>query len=96
MSQGQSGGVSTVAHGHQYLTAAASLVVGGAFFALWFWLLPQWLGFQWTRRAQHVGDGWRRFRRCWDLRLPCAASGTSDGRDAVHPRRSPRRNDWSW
>ncbi len=46
MSQGHSGGVSTVAHGDQYLTAAASLVVGGAFFALWFWLLPQWLGFQ--------------------------------------------------
>ena len=45
MLQGQSGGVSTVAHGDQYLTAAASLVVGGAFFALWFWLLPQWLGF---------------------------------------------------
>jgi hypothetical protein len=46
MLQGQSGGVSTVAHGDQYLTAAASLVVGGAFFALWFWLLPQWLGFR--------------------------------------------------
>jgi protein-S-isoprenylcysteine O-methyltransferase Ste14 len=46
MLQGQSGGVSTVAHGDQYLTAAASLVVGEAFFALWFWLLPQWLGFR--------------------------------------------------
>jgi hypothetical protein len=46
MPQGQSGGVSTVAHGDQYLTAAASLVVGGAFFALWFWLLPLWLGFR--------------------------------------------------
>jgi protein-S-isoprenylcysteine O-methyltransferase Ste14 len=29
----------------RWLTAAASLVVGSAFFALWFWLLPQWLGF---------------------------------------------------
>jgi protein-S-isoprenylcysteine O-methyltransferase Ste14 len=46
MSQGQSGGVSTVAHGYQYRTAAASLVIGVAFFALWFWLLPQWLGFR--------------------------------------------------
>lgn len=46
MLQGQSGGVSTVARGDQHLTAAASLVVGGAFFALWFWLLPQWLGFR--------------------------------------------------
>ena len=24
----------------------ASLLVGAGFFALWFWLLPQWLGFQ--------------------------------------------------
>ncbi len=28
------------------LTAGASLAVGAAFFALWFWLLPQWLRFQ--------------------------------------------------
>jgi len=26
--------------------AAASLVVGALFLALWFWLLPRWLGFQ--------------------------------------------------
>ncbi|MGE5112551.1 MAG: methyltransferase family protein [Acidobacteriaceae bacterium] len=26
--------------------AAASLLVGAAFFSLWFWLLPQWLGFR--------------------------------------------------
>jgi protein-S-isoprenylcysteine O-methyltransferase Ste14 len=26
--------------------AAAALAVGSAFFALWFWLLPGWLGFQ--------------------------------------------------
>src|SRR5258708_13322866 len=30
---------------HRWLTAAASLAVGGAFFSLWFWLLPRWLGF---------------------------------------------------
>jgi protein-S-isoprenylcysteine O-methyltransferase Ste14 len=30
----------------QWLTAAAALTVGAAFFALWFWLLPQWLGFR--------------------------------------------------
>jgi protein-S-isoprenylcysteine O-methyltransferase Ste14 len=29
----------------RWLTAVASLSVGAAFFALWFWLLPQWLGF---------------------------------------------------
>src|SRR6185369_5590319 len=27
-------------------TALASLLVGAAFFSLWFWLLPQWLGFR--------------------------------------------------
>jgi len=26
-------------------TAIASLIVGAAFFGLWFWLLPSWLGF---------------------------------------------------
>ena len=31
---------------NRWLTTAASLVVGSAFFALWFWLLPQWLGFR--------------------------------------------------
>ncbi len=29
----------------QWLTTVASLGVGAAFFALWFWLLPGWLGF---------------------------------------------------
>ena len=28
------------------LTTIASLLVGCGFFALWFWLLPSWLGFQ--------------------------------------------------
>jgi protein-S-isoprenylcysteine O-methyltransferase Ste14 len=31
--------------GNRWLTALASLAVGAAFFALWFWLLPRWLGF---------------------------------------------------
>src|SRR5258708_38996523 len=29
----------------QWLTTSASLAVGASFFALWFWLLPSWLGF---------------------------------------------------
>jgi len=29
----------------RWATTVASLLVGGAFFALWFWLLPAWLGF---------------------------------------------------
>jgi protein-S-isoprenylcysteine O-methyltransferase Ste14 len=30
----------------QWIHAAAAMLVGSAFFALWFWLLPAWLGFQ--------------------------------------------------
>jgi protein-S-isoprenylcysteine O-methyltransferase Ste14 len=33
-------------HGVNWPAAVASLAVGGAFLALWFWLLPPWLGFQ--------------------------------------------------
>lgn len=31
--------------GARWSATAASLAVGAAFFALWFWLLPEWLGF---------------------------------------------------
>ena len=30
---------------YRWLTALISLMVGAAFFGLWFWLLPSWLGF---------------------------------------------------
>lgn len=32
--------------GAQWPTTIAALIVGAAFFALWFWLLPPWLGFR--------------------------------------------------
>jgi protein-S-isoprenylcysteine O-methyltransferase Ste14 len=32
-------------HTQHWPTALASLIVGAAFFSLWFWLLPPWLGF---------------------------------------------------
>ena len=32
--------------GANWATTIASLVVGAGFFTLWFWLLPQWLGFR--------------------------------------------------
>jgi protein-S-isoprenylcysteine O-methyltransferase Ste14 len=32
-------------NGARWLTTVASLGVGALFFALWFWLLPSWLGF---------------------------------------------------
>jgi protein-S-isoprenylcysteine O-methyltransferase Ste14 len=38
-------GSSAESNGAQWLTTAASMAVGAAFFALWFWLLPGWLGF---------------------------------------------------
>jgi protein-S-isoprenylcysteine O-methyltransferase Ste14 len=46
MTHGQSGSVPPVAHGDGWPMAAGSLAVGAAFFGLWFWLLPQWLGFR--------------------------------------------------
>ncbi len=56
MTNAQSAPAPASQHGHRWLTALASLVVGGAFFALWFWLLPRWLGF----RVQMAGAArWR-------------------------------------
>ena len=36
--------LSTDSSVERWLTALASLTVGSGFFALWFWLLPRWLG----------------------------------------------------
>ena len=33
-------------HRNHWPTTVASLAVGAAFLALWFWLLPRWLGFR--------------------------------------------------
>src|SRR3974390_3790676 len=46
MAEQQSGSKLAGAHGNRWLTTVASLIVGVAFFGLWFWLLPQWLGFR--------------------------------------------------
>ena len=56
MASGQSGGFPALARGNRWLSAAASLAAGAAFFALWFWLLPAWLRFHvetahWRRLA---------------------------------------------
>lgn len=45
MTNAQSAQASAGGRDSGWLTAVASLFVGAAFFALWFWLLPQWLGF---------------------------------------------------
>ncbi len=44
MTGGQSGSAPAMRE-ERWPTTVASLAVGGAFFALWFWLLPRWLGF---------------------------------------------------
>jgi protein-S-isoprenylcysteine O-methyltransferase Ste14 len=41
---------------HHWPSAVASMVVGAAFFGLWFWLLPQWLRFDVA--AERAGS-WR-------------------------------------
>jgi protein-S-isoprenylcysteine O-methyltransferase Ste14 len=46
MTHAESGNAPAVAREHHWPTALASLAVGAAFFALWFWLLPGWLGFR--------------------------------------------------
>ncbi len=45
MAGGQPRTSPVAAHGNRWLSAAASLAVGAAFFGLWFCLLPGWLRF---------------------------------------------------
>ncbi len=45
MASGKPSAEPTAARGRSWTTAAASLGVGAAFFTVWFWLLPRWLGF---------------------------------------------------
>jgi protein-S-isoprenylcysteine O-methyltransferase Ste14 len=57
MAGGRSESGQAVGPNRQWLTTLASLVVGAAFFGLWFWLLPGWLGL----RAEAAGRlSWRR------------------------------------
>jgi protein-S-isoprenylcysteine O-methyltransferase Ste14 len=46
MGSEQSRSTPAVAGAERWPATAAALTVGGAFFGLWFWLLPQWLGFR--------------------------------------------------
>jgi protein-S-isoprenylcysteine O-methyltransferase Ste14 len=62
MASGETGSARSNDGGAEWLTTIASLIVGAGFFALWFWLLPNWLGFRVdTARAA----GWR-----WIAALP--------------------------
>jgi protein-S-isoprenylcysteine O-methyltransferase Ste14 len=46
MPSGEPGAARAKKFGPDWPAAAVSLAVGAAFFALWFWLLPPWLGFR--------------------------------------------------
>jgi protein-S-isoprenylcysteine O-methyltransferase Ste14 len=46
LSSGETGAEGSPGGGAPWPTAIASLLVGFAFLALWFWLLPSWLGFR--------------------------------------------------
>ena len=46
MTNPNSGNIPINSHEQHWPTTAAALAVGTAFFSLWFWLLPQWLGFR--------------------------------------------------
>ena len=46
MTNPNSGNIPIGSHEQHWPIAIAALAVGTAFFSLWFWLLPQWLGFR--------------------------------------------------
>src|SRR5215470_2203155 len=46
MTNPNSGNIPISSHEQHWPTAMAALAVGTAFFSLWFWLLPGWLGFR--------------------------------------------------
>jgi hypothetical protein len=61
MANPNSGNVPICSHEQHWPVAIAALAVGTAFFSLWFWLLPHWLGFHVEAGATH----WR-----WLAALP--------------------------
>jgi protein-S-isoprenylcysteine O-methyltransferase Ste14 len=62
MTSEQSGTAPAVVVAERWLATIGALVVGSVFFGLWFWLLPQWLGF----RVETAGAAhWR-----WPAALP--------------------------
>src|SRR5262252_1062603 len=46
MANPNSGNIPIISHEQHWPTTVAALAVGTAFFSLWFWLLPRWLGFR--------------------------------------------------
>jgi protein-S-isoprenylcysteine O-methyltransferase Ste14 len=90
---GSTSGASVAERGDQYLSAAAALIVGLGFFALWFWLLPGWLGF----RVETPGAArWRWLAAVpsvlgFAVALRCAWDFGWTGRGTPAPMAPPRR-----
>ncbi len=63
MTDERSGSAPVVSGGQRWPATVASLIVGAAFFSLWFWLLPQWLGF----RVETAGAFAVALRCVWDF-----------------------------
>src|SRR6516165_8477158 len=97
MVNAQAGSMQHTDRGTRWVTAITSLMVGTAFFALWFWLLPSWLGFQ-TAGASALGWRWiAGSSRCSGSAWRCDACGTLDGQATEHPHRwLPQRNSSWW
>lgn len=62
MTNPHTGNIPLSSHEQHWPIAIAALAVGTAFFSLWFWLLPQWLGF----RVEMAGTAYWR----WLAALP--------------------------
>ncbi len=77
----------------RWTTAAASLVAGGAFFALWFWALPRWLNF----RVELTGAGYWRWLAAvpavlgFSVALRCVWDFAFTGRGSPAPFAPPQR-----
>ena len=87
MTKPNSGNIPINSHEQNWPTTVAALAVGTAFFSLWFWLLPQWLGFRVKMRAQSIGVGSPPCRLCWDSQLLYVAFGILAGLDTELRRR---------
>ena len=79
--------------GERWPAAVASLAVGGAFFALWFWLLPSWLGFhvdtagaarwRWVAAVPSVLGFAVALRCIWDFGWTGRGTGTAGSTEAA-------------
>lgn len=95
MASGGVGSLHPKDHEAEWPSTIASLTVGAAFFALWFWLLPSWLGFRRMLCGRRLGGGSRPRLRYLGSRWLCVASGILDGRDTERLHPLPRQRSWS-